>query len=76
MMNWITPAQLSERKQNQINCHKKRVRTSRFRGVHFDTRRNKWTAQAFIHKQVMFIGRYDSEMEAAEARDSFIQNNL
>ena len=72
-MNWITPAELSERrKQTQIKPHKKRIKTSRSRGIHFDARRKKWVAQAYINGQVIFIDRYDNETEAAQARDEYI----
>eukprot|EP00984_Skeletonema_dohrnii_P005687 scaffold2005_cov115-Skeletonema_dohrnii-CCMP3373.AAC.8 len=39
--------------------------TSKYRGVYFDNRTNKWQAQISIEGKQRFIGRYESEKEAA-----------
>lgn len=41
--------------------------TSRYRGVSWDSRRRKWLAQAKLNYKPVFIGRFDTEEEAAAA---------
>lgn len=41
--------------------------TSKYHGVFFNKRNNKWVAQIWYNKKNKFIGHYDSEIEAALA---------
>ena len=49
---------------------KKRVGSSRFRGVSWDKTNQKWKAQVFISGKQKTIGSYDDETEAARAYDA------
>jgi len=50
---------------NQVGVNK----TSQFKGVFYDKARGKYMAQIKINYRSTFIGRYQSEMEAAKAYD-------
>jgi hypothetical protein len=43
--------------------------TSLFKGVHFENSREKWKAIIKFEGQSFFLGRFDSEVEAAKAYD-------
>lgn len=53
--------------QNQHNSTKRANTSSRFKGV--DRDRKKWRARICINGEKIWIGRYKSEFEAAEAYD-------
>ena len=55
---------LSQNSQNQWLTTKN---TSGFRGVCFETKRNKWRAEICINRKRMFLGHYDLCDEAAHA---------
>lgn len=46
--------------------------SSRFVGVTFDKARNRWRAQIQVDGQMKNLGRYETEAEAAKARDAFV----
>ena len=52
---------------------KKRVATSRFRGVYWDKTHQKWVAQIYIDGKSKHIGFYDDETEAARAYDATVR---
>ncbi len=55
---------------NQNNCNRRpRGKTSQYKGVSYDKRRNKWKATAWKDGRSFTIGRYDDEIEAARAAD-------
>jgi AP2-like factor (euAP2 lineage) len=56
-----------EHGQNRQNTKGWDNATSRHRGVSWDRARGKWLAQAKLNMRAVFIGRYDTEDEAAEA---------
>jgi len=41
--------------------------TSKYKGVCFDTRRGKWRAYLMFNRKHVYLGRFDTEWEAAEA---------
>ena len=49
-----------------------RNHSSRFRGVTWDSERGKWRAQTQINGKMKNVGRFDSEEEAAAARDLYV----
>lgn len=52
-------------------------KSSKYTGVHWDTQRSKWAASISVNKKHIFLGRFDSEIKAAECRDTYIiENNL
>jgi hypothetical protein len=53
------------RRGNAQNCLSTIGSTSRFRGVSWNTARQKWIAQAWINGRQTNLGSYDSEEEAA-----------
>jgi hypothetical protein len=55
--------------QNCANAGKKNY-TSEFHGVGWDKSRNKWRAQIKVMYKNHFLGRFDSEIQAAKAYDS------
>jgi hypothetical protein len=40
---------------------------SRFKGVHYEKARNKWRAEICVNKRKIYLGRFDSEIDAAKA---------
>ena len=56
-------------KQNGANSSKPKTRkfTSKYKGVHWDKVRKKWVAKLKRNYKNVFIGRFDSEKEAARA---------
>lgn len=50
-----------------INRRKSAGGTSRFRGVYWDATRSKWAASLKHNRRVTYLGRFDSETDAARA---------
>jgi hypothetical protein len=59
----------ASKSQNAINNGKKAIRSSRYRGVSLDRKRDKWLAKIKANGKERYIGLYSSEDEAARARD-------
>ncbi len=59
----VTPA------ENRRNHPKHRGSSSRYFGVSYLRKRDKWQAAFFLNGRSTFIGHYDSEIEAARAYD-------
>jgi hypothetical protein len=56
--------------QNSCNCRRNKTKTSsRFRGVCFHKRDGCWTARIHYEGKAKWLGRFDSELEAAKAYD-------
>lgn len=49
--------------------------SSSYIGVHWDSARNKWMASIGINNKTIPLGRYATEHEAAQARDTYIHEN-
>lgn len=47
-------------------------KTSKYTGVYFNKRNNKFTAKTSINRKTKHIGYFDSELEAAKAYDDYI----
>lgn len=45
------------------------TKTSKYRGVHWDRKRNMWAAHICVHMKSINLGRFADEIEAAIARD-------
>lgn len=57
--------------QNMRGFRRKAIgKTSRFRGVSWDRSRFKWKAEIEVDGKRKFLGRFDSEEDAARARDA------
>ncbi len=56
--------------QNQFNKSKTTKKTtSRYIGVFLEKRSNRWVARIVHHKKRIWLGRFDSEIDAAKAYD-------
>ena len=61
---------LATRRQNSQNSKKTSRRTSsRFKGVTWRTQRNCWKAQITVQGNILYLGHYQEEEEAARAYD-------
>jgi hypothetical protein len=60
---------LATRAQNQYNKRKRKNATSRFRGVYFHKEHRKWAACLIVAGKKIWLGYFDSEIEAAKAYD-------
>ncbi|MGB7582952.1 MAG: AP2 domain-containing protein [Sedimentisphaerales bacterium] len=61
---------LATHSQNMINRPKTKSKTtSKFVGVNFDKSRNKWAAKIHYENKKIWLGRFDSEIDAAKAYD-------
>ena len=57
------------RSQNAINSNKKIGKTSKFKGVSWDTKRQKFVASLTINNKFKHLGFFENEVDAALARD-------
>lgn len=54
--------------ENQINKSKYKTKTSsKYKGVSYNKRSNKWIAEITHNKEKIYLGRYKTEIEAAQA---------
>ena len=61
---------LATRSQNQFNRRKTKSKTSsRFVGVYYSTRKNRWMANIHLHRKRIWLGSFKSEIDAARAYD-------
>jgi hypothetical protein len=56
--------------QNNINCRRNKSKSSsRFVGVTFDKRKKQWRVRISVSRKRIFLGYFDSEIDAAKAYD-------
>lgn len=67
---------VATRAQNAQNQPAQPGRTSRYRGVHWHVRREKWRAQATLDGRQHFLGSFDSEDAAAAAVAAFRREHM
>lgn len=67
--NTIGNLRLAKRGQNAANSSLRKDKTSKYLGVSYFARDNKWDAQITVNYKSIFLGRYDTEEEAAIVRD-------
>jgi len=57
--------------QNRMNMSKQRGEyTSEYKGVSWDYRRKKWRAYIQVDRKHIYLGRFDSEVDAAKVYDA------
>lgn len=55
--------------ENRQNVSKNRGK-SKYKGVHWDKRSNKWRAEIWVNRKHLRLGRFDCELDAAKAYDT------
>lgn len=50
-------------------------KSSKYKYIHWDSSKSKWTVQFWIHNKNKFVGRFKEELEAAKAADQYIKDN-
>lgn len=64
---------LATKAQNGRNCHRKSVNpSSRYLGVTWDDDAKKWRAQIEVNRKHVGLGRFCTEIAAAQAREVYI----
>lgn len=63
--NQLENLRLCSFSSNQANSKIKSNNTSKYKGVTFDSSRNKWIAQIMINRKHKFLGRFNSPIDAA-----------
>lgn len=61
---------ISTNQENHFNTRKKSKSSSIYKGVTWENRRKHWVAQIMIDGKHIYIGKFDSEVDAAKAYDS------
>jgi hypothetical protein len=54
---------------NNQNCRKRAGTSSKYKGIHFSSKENKFKAQIQVNKKKLSLGTYKNEIEAALAYD-------
>lgn len=64
----MTEEQLKNKVYGHRERHDKDKTSSKYIGVSFDKNRNKWSANICINRKAMFLGRFNTELEAYNKR--------
>ena len=67
--NIYTNLRWATHSENGMNCTKKKNTSSIYKGVSFNRRLHKWSAQIKLNKKNIFIGYFMDETEAAKVYD-------
>ena len=70
-LRWVTKS------QNSRNIDKKKNTSSKYVGVHLNTKRQKWVSQFKLNGKIKYLGSFDTDEEAYEAfKNKIIEHNL
>ena len=61
---------LVSKRQSTFNTRSRLGSSSRFKGVSFDSRLKRWMTQIQVNGETLYLGRYQSEQDAARAYDA------
>ena len=67
-LRWVDRIESQQHRQKTIN-----KKSSKYKGVSFVKRENKWKAQISINKKPIYIGSFKTEIECATAYNSYIK---
>jgi len=67
--NHIDNLRLASSQENQYNKFRQSNGTSKYKGVWFDSVKDKWKASIRLKEKRLYIGQFDTELEAAIAYD-------
>ncbi len=70
--NNVSNLEWCDRCQNINHMYQNRDKSSKYKGVSYSKKRNKWCAYIDINKKRLALGRFNSEIEAKEFRQNFI----
>ena len=73
--NNLSNLRMATKTQNAFNKEKKKNTTSKYKGVCFVEKRNKWSSQAKMNEKQKWIGYYDTEEDARIAYIDFMNKN-
>jgi hypothetical protein len=64
----VNPSHLRQitQAQNMQNQRPQKMRSSAYRGVSFDKERMKWKAYVKLNGKIIYVGRFDKEIEASD----------
>lgn len=68
--HWVT-----HQAQNRNRRKQSKPASSKYVGVSWNTKAQKWVAYVTVSKQTHIVGQFSDEVSAAKARDSFIKEN-
>ena len=60
---------------NRENCNHKHIKSSSsYTGVHWNSRKNKWTSTIYINNKKIFLGLFTDEIKASELYEKALNN--
>jgi uncharacterized protein YigA (DUF484 family) len=68
--NWLGNLRLATSRQNQHNKLSQKDTSSKYKGVWWDAKKNYWKASFRFENKRVYLGQFNTELEAAAAYDS------
>ena len=73
--NNLSNLRMINHRDNTCNQSKKINCSSIYKGVTFDKQNHKWMAKIMINYKNIFLGRFNTQVEAAQAYNKYIEDN-